>query len=434
MILSRSGMVINTASGTGPSPPPPPPSQISSTGNVQPPVDPLAGNNKGKKKAVARKPWADEPWPLIEPLSRTQSITHPAHHIADELSHTHNAMLRGLNALYLQAPFVRDPIDVADFLFLAQAWSGWVLDYHEMKENIMIPGFEAALGLRKGSLGEREDDFSTRSREYGDINDDMDSNKPGGEETGKGEEEDAETKSQSLDLPTHIQNLRSYAIETHPQPSSYSPSTLRTLLTTLASTLVPHLHNQTTILLQMEELSALPPSNSPFPSLPSLPSLPSPSPSPAPSQPSTLNSTSTPPSSTPSALSKSTTSTTGVGVPPLPSRPPPPPPPFSTTPTTTPSTPTGKAPPPSPRASSLTQVHLSAESSFSAAMDRYTVPPMAIRLRDAAHDGAARLSVPAIHAVADRLSPRHAGAWRFLPCDIWGRRRGLEFLGDGEGW
>jgi hypothetical protein len=40
-----------------------------------------------------------------------------------------------------------------------------------------------------------------------------------------------------------------------------------------------------------------------------------------------------------------------------------------------------------------------------------------------------RMSVLAIHAVADKLSPRFAGAWRFLPCDVWGRPRELPFMG-----
>ncbi|KAI2464443.1 hypothetical protein F4781DRAFT_439545 [Annulohypoxylon bovei var. microspora] len=415
MILSRAGMAIITTLEPRPSAPSlPPPPKTPSASDVQPPKDPppdpspdLPTDNskgKGKAKAIARKPWADEPWPLIEPLSRTQRITHSAHHIANELSHTHNAMLRGLNALYLQAPFVRDPVDVADFLFLARVWSGWVLDYHEMKESAMLPGFEAVLGLERGILGGREKGLRTGRDGGVDNADDADSDNKQEEKGGK--EKDIETP--SPDLPTLLQNLHSYAVETHPQPSSYAPSTLRTLLTSLASVLVPHLHNQIPTLLHMQELCTSPRARARAP--PSTSSLPSLSPSPSPSQPSTSTSPSisTPPSCTPSPPSKSTTSIAAAAPAPPKLKP--------------------RKPRRTNRASSLTQTHLAAESAFHARADRYTVAPLAIRLRDTAYDGGARLSVPAIHAVADRLSPRHAGAWRFLPCDVWGRRRELAFL------
>ena len=58
---------------------------------------------------------------------------------------------------------------------------------------------------------------------------------------------------------------------------------------------------------------------------------------------------------------------------------------------------------------------------------------MMVRLRDASYDGRGawpKLSVPALHAIADKLSVLHAGSWRFLPCDVWGRPRELEFLGE----
>ncbi|XDG04551.1 hypothetical protein ABKA04_004166 [Annulohypoxylon sp. FPYF3050] len=323
-------------------------------------------------------------------------------------------MLRGLNTIYLQAPFVRNPVDIADFLFLVRAWSGWVLDYHELKESTMIPGFETTLGVNKGVLRAMEDSFNTRSREGEEEGDDTNGNKPEEEEIGE-RDKDTDTETRLSQLPTLLRNLRSYAIETHPQPSSYSPSTLHALLASLASVLVPHLHNQIGMFLCMEQLSA-PPSNSSVTSLQSIPSLPSLSASSAPSNPSTLNSISTPPSTTPSTQSKSPSPKATL----LPSPSP-----------TPPSRPKHKHKP-NPRAASLTQIHLSAESTFTQRADRYTVPPMLIRLRDVSYDGASKLTVPAIHAIADRLSPKYAGSWRFLPCDIWGRRRGLGFIGEEE--
>ncbi|KAI0893545.1 hypothetical protein F4806DRAFT_199553 [Annulohypoxylon nitens] len=444
MILTRAGMAINPGSQDArpslipplappSSSPPPPPAAAAvsaifdtaadtvaetlSTSDLQTPTY----HERGKQKAISRKPWADEPWPLIEPLSRTLRITHPAHHIANEISHTHNAMLRGLNTIYLQAPFVRNPVDIADFLFLVRAWSGWVLDYHELKESTMIPGFETTLGVNKGVLRAMEDSFNTRSREIEEEGDGTSGDKPEEEEIGE-RDKDTDTGARLSQLPTLLRNLRSYAIETHPQPSSYSPSTLHTLLASLASVLVPHLHNQIGMFLCMEQLSA-PPSNSSVTSLQSIPSLPSLSASPAPSNPSTLTSISTPPSTTPSTQSKSPAPSPKATLLSSPS-------PHSPSPVPSPR-PRHK-PKPSPRAASLTQIHLSTESTFTQRADRYTVPPMQIRLRDVSYDGASKLTVPAIHAIADRLSPKYAGSWRFLPCDIWGRRRGLGFIGEGE--
>ncbi|KAJ8122658.1 hypothetical protein O1611_g9787 [Lasiodiplodia mahajangana] len=114
---------------------------------------------KARGEAVVVKPWADQPWPLIETPSRTQNITHPALHIANEIALIHNAMLRGLNAIYLQAPHVRKAQDVADLLFLTQSWSAWLLDHHNLKEGTMLPGFEAVLGVANWHF-----DFTAESR------------------------------------------------------------------------------------------------------------------------------------------------------------------------------------------------------------------------------------------------------------------------------
>lgn len=113
------------------------------------------------------------------------------------------------------------------------------------------------------------------------------------------------------------------------------------------------------------------------------------------------------------------------------------------------------------RATRLTQVYLAADARASAKMDHFVVLPMIVRLRDVttapalsrtaslsqmSMDGVGmsigvgggggnganewpRMSIPAVHAIADKLSPRHEGAWRFLPCDVWGRPRELPFLG-----
>ncbi|UKZ74863.1 hypothetical protein TrVFT333_002533 [Trichoderma virens FT-333] len=67
--------------------------------------------------AISIGKWADGPLELIETPSATRQIAdHPAHYVANEMAFAHNAMLRGLNAIYLQAPYI-PRADVADFLF-----------------------------------------------------------------------------------------------------------------------------------------------------------------------------------------------------------------------------------------------------------------------------------------------------------------------------
>ncbi|KAI0387087.1 hypothetical protein F5Y04DRAFT_76496 [Hypomontagnella monticulosa] len=330
----------------------------------------LMGNSERRNSRTANKPWADGPWPLIETPSRTQRVTHPTIYIANELAHAHNAMLRGLNALYLQAPFIRQPGDVADFLFLVRVWGAWVLDYHVLKETVMIPGFEAILGLEGGrlTLGLTPASSSRNSTLSSD----------GGEEECENEEgkgKDKGKQNEPRDLALLLQGLLNYADETLSEISSYAPSTLQALLASLARTLVPHLHTQIPLLIHMRDLCSF---------------------------------TSPPPTPSSSSSSSPTRSIRSPG-----------------------------AEAAAHRATLLTQTYLSAEASFSARMDRFTIPPMVVRLRDVTADVGGgeggggswpRLSVPALHAVADRLSARHAGAWRFLPCDVWGKPRELEFI------
>jgi hypothetical protein len=84
-------------------------------------------------------------------ITNSPQSDHPAHYIANEMAYAHNAMIRGLNAIYLQAPHV--PQECAeDFLFLISSWCTWVMHHHNMEESAMFPGFESVSGVIKGSL------------------------------------------------------------------------------------------------------------------------------------------------------------------------------------------------------------------------------------------------------------------------------------------
>jgi hemerythrin-like domain-containing protein len=71
---------------------------------------------------------------------------HAAIYIANEMAFAHNAMLRGLNSIYLQAPNIHEAHDIADFLFFVKSWAGWVSHHHVLEEEQMFPGFEKVIG------------------------------------------------------------------------------------------------------------------------------------------------------------------------------------------------------------------------------------------------------------------------------------------------
>ncbi|KAI1274015.1 hypothetical protein F5Y07DRAFT_410668 [Xylaria sp. FL0933] len=524
-----------------------------------------AGSLDGRIKAydTVVKPWADQPWPLIEVPARTQNITHPALHIANEISHIHNAMLRGLNSIYLQAPHVRRERDIADLLFLTQSWSTWLLDHHHLKENTMLPGFEAALGVPAGTLT-----LPSSSTASGITDGGITMRTVKGKERERCIKEDGEEEEgQGEDTISFLlHRVYAYASATHKDPQAYNATTLQSLLSALAEVLAPHLTRQVGLLVSMREMcfgsfqgwgktnintkhkevdraeeipgplpipmvkitktiSSSPPTSppiSPSSSTFSTPSAPTPSsstssPTHSPPNvslslfPSTATVTSRPvtrhgktssnSSSSIANLNSSagtskdnTSSSSGNG---------------KHTPGSSGSSVGGGGSPPASRsmsvidkdakarlaqaralleaddrANKLTQIHAAADAQAAAGMDPFVILPMIVRLRDStisppfSHSSSSsvsrvpsssslsssndsgkgvsmgmgvgvgainaggvgtggagskgewpRMSVPAIHAVADKLSPRHAGAWRFLPCDVWGRPRELPFLG-----
>ncbi|CAJ2503279.1 Uu.00g106730.m01.CDS01 [Anthostomella pinea] len=414
-------------------------------------VPSASNSDKGNGNSMAApKPWADEPWPLIETPSNTQVITHQAIHIASEVANLHNTMIRALNAIYLQAPHVCLPADVADLLFLTQSWSRWVLDHHKLKETTMLPGFESALSLPPGALRSGRRDS--------------------GKATGQG---DQDAEASEAELEELLQHVHVYAVETHADPASYSSNVLQNRLSVLARVLVPHLTRQVRLMASMRELcaSAVVTRTRPPSFLPPFEG---------------SSSTAYPRSSTSSAPSPLTLPTPGLSAPA----------------SSASSVRTGrvsqqfrpKKPPYDPalalacpataeaRAARLMSVFGSADWQASNTMDRFVVPPMVVRLRDATFEGGGRglfstvdyyrgsesrnqssvnvnvsdagasaaldlgmapggagfgfrssdvwprMSVLTVHAIADKLSPRHAGAWRFLPCDVWGKPRELAFL------
>ncbi|KAK7557932.1 hypothetical protein JOL62DRAFT_262794 [Phyllosticta paracitricarpa] len=93
----------------------------------------------------AARPWADQPCPLIKtPQFETKKddiFTKGATHMAL----LHNAILRGFNTIYLQAPHVKDEQEKADFIGYSLAWHKFVASHHDDEERELFPAVEGVL-------------------------------------------------------------------------------------------------------------------------------------------------------------------------------------------------------------------------------------------------------------------------------------------------
>ena len=63
------------------------------------------------------------------------------------MAQVHNAILRGLNTIYLQAPSLNTTTEKSNPLFLTRSWATWVTDHHHLEEDKMFPGFEKVTGV-----------------------------------------------------------------------------------------------------------------------------------------------------------------------------------------------------------------------------------------------------------------------------------------------
>lgn len=61
---------------------------------------------------------------------------------AVEMANVHNLILRGLNAIYLQADAVSDAPDVVDFMLYIKAWADTVEHHHSAEESMFFPEIE----------------------------------------------------------------------------------------------------------------------------------------------------------------------------------------------------------------------------------------------------------------------------------------------------
>lgn len=239
---------------------------------------------------------------------------HPATFVATEMTHQHNAALRGLNAMYLQAPHVNTPQDITDFLFLMQCWGLWVQYYDQLRRTRMFPECEELMNHPGCILGRLRGD---------------------------------------LDFSPSLDRLLDYVQETHPVPETYDPWIYRELIMQFGLVFRAHLEDTITVLGEL-----------------------------------------------PHSWSEEV---------------------FSG---------------PDFRAGEISQLYRSLDQEASDAMNPNIVLPMVVRMRDTTYEGGNNwpgLPLVAVHVIAERLSKPHAGAWRFLPCDVWGKPKNLPYMGsDGD--
>ncbi|CAJ2501273.1 Uu.00g041260.m01.CDS01 [Anthostomella pinea] len=98
-------------------------------------------------------PWADEPFKLIATPSKRLDDHHAYVHCASEMTHSHNVIIRGLNAIIQQAPHVPDSTDpsynaqdVNDLLFYTQSWAKMLAQHHSVEETYIFPDLKKLSG------------------------------------------------------------------------------------------------------------------------------------------------------------------------------------------------------------------------------------------------------------------------------------------------
>lgn len=92
-------------------------------------------------------PWADQPYTLISTHPFSKDTSHSAYYVATQMALAHNSILRGLNAIYIQAPHIpRDAIQ--DFLTYCQCWCESMHHHHDGEEEKFFPSIEKISGVK----------------------------------------------------------------------------------------------------------------------------------------------------------------------------------------------------------------------------------------------------------------------------------------------
>lgn len=83
-------------------------------------------------------PWTDRPFPLIPIKSTKPSASPDALYIASEMANAHDGLIRSLNSMYIQAPYVTGDADIQDLLQFAIFWESWIEEHHLGEEKFFL--------------------------------------------------------------------------------------------------------------------------------------------------------------------------------------------------------------------------------------------------------------------------------------------------------
>ena len=140
------------------------------------------------------------------------------------MSNVHNMIIRGLNSVLRQAPYIADSSspaynaqDVSDLLFYTKAWCRSLNHHHDTEESTFFPLVEKVTGL-PGLMGDLEVEHD--------------------------------------EFHNGLVNLQEYVEKTLTKPASYRWATMRCIINDFAPALISHLHNEINFLLALEKFSS----------------------------------------------------------------------------------------------------------------------------------------------------------------------------------
>lgn len=166
------------------------------------------------------KPWADQPFALVTEtgvLSRKDvPPDHPAVYMAQQMAHSHNVIVRGLNASVNQCLGVQPgTTEAGDFLVFNQCLIEILQQHHDVEETYMFGAIE---GLTKV-----DGIMDQNLQEHKDFHDGLD-------------------------------RFRKYIFET--TAADYDGQTFKTLLEAFGKALEKHLHNEIPTLINLKDYDA----------------------------------------------------------------------------------------------------------------------------------------------------------------------------------
>ena len=135
------------------------------------PTSPTHNPNAKLATRPSPAPWADTPHRLIT-SPHTEITNHynsPLVYIASEIANIHNVILRGLNSILQQGPYVADAShpgyslqDAKDFIVYVDSWCK-TLDHHlHMEHSIFYPAVESTTGVKylMDEMDEQHEEFT----------------------------------------------------------------------------------------------------------------------------------------------------------------------------------------------------------------------------------------------------------------------------------